>query len=202
MLRWRQDFYPLCEFPLLQIGPGLASPTAIPSGPCAARRQRWPPSRWHRTGEPALCRPQLWGTKWKVPQWPLNTLFVRKHLLQGETILKKAVGAASFTGYDWWSMSSWQKRVPQKSKESNVWAGYPQTPAIVGSGSWEERNREPQHLRVKPPRLLPSVKGVPAVSTVLNHNRTFSYLWVLVLGFPLDLLARSGAPVSLRIIGS
>ena len=58
-LCWAEDkiFFPLCEFPLLQIGPGRASPTAICSGPCAARRQRWLPSRWHRTGEPALCRP-------------------------------------------------------------------------------------------------------------------------------------------------
>lgn len=121
MLRRRQDFYPLCEFPLLQIGPGCASPMAICSGPCAARQQRWLPSRWHRTGEPALCRPQFWGTKWKLPQWPLNMLFVRKHLLQGETILKKAVGMASFTGCDWWSMSSCQKwAAAEKQRKQHV----------------------------------------------------------------------------------
>ena len=169
-------------------------PQAIPSGPCAARRQRWLPSWWHRRGEPALCGPQFQGTRWKLPKCPLGTLFVRKHLLKGKTILKEAVGKAGFTGSDGWSMSSCRKRAPQKSKDSNVWAGFPQTPATVGSRSWEQRNGEPQHLRVKPLRLLPSVWEVPAVSTVLNHNRTFSYLWVLVLCFPLDLLARSGAP--------
>lgn len=118
VLRWRQDLSTVW-IPLLQIGPGLASPTAIPSGPCAARRQRWPPSRWHRTGSGSSADPSSEAPNEKCRSGHWTRLFVRKHLLQGEMILKKAVGAASFTGYDWWSMFC-QKRCRRKAKKATV----------------------------------------------------------------------------------